>query len=45
LTNSSINKFAANVNIMSGGAFGSGIKWTFSQLRSYFRVIKLNLNL
>lgn len=30
LTNSSINKYAANVNIMSGGAFGSGIKWTFS---------------
>jgi len=29
LTNSSINKLAANVNIMSGGAFGSGIKWTF----------------
>eukprot|EP00347_Sterkiella_histriomuscorum_P012493 403368368 len=38
LTNSSINKFAANVNIMSGGAFGSGIKWNFSQLRSYLKV-------
>lgn len=38
LTNSSINKYAANVNIMSGGAFGSGIKWTFSQLRSYLKV-------
>lgn len=29
LTNSSINKFAANQNIMSGSTFGSGIKWTF----------------
>ena len=29
LTNSSINKYAANVNILSGSKFGSGIKWTF----------------
>ena len=29
LTNSSINKYAANVNIMSGCKFGQGIKWTF----------------
>jgi tubulin polyglutamylase TTLL2 len=41
LTNSSINKYAANVNIMGGSAFGSGIKWTFDSLKSYFRVIEL----
>ena len=29
LTNSSINKHAANVNIMSGSKFGQGFKWTF----------------
>jgi tubulin polyglutamylase TTLL2 len=29
LTNTSINKYAANQNIMSGNGFGSGIKWTF----------------
>ena len=38
LTNTSINKNAPNVNIMSGGSFGSGIKWTFDQLKSLFRV-------
>lgn len=25
---------------MSGGTFGTGIKWTFDQLRSLFRVNK-----
>ena len=33
LTNSSINKYAAT-NISDGN--GSGLKWTFSQLKSYF---------
>lgn len=39
LTNTSINKNAPNSNIMSGGTFGQGIKWTFEQLRGLFRVI------
>jgi tubulin polyglutamylase TTLL2 len=39
LTNTSINKNAPNANIMSGGTFGQGIKWTFDQLKSLFRVI------
>lgn len=34
LTNSSINKYATNTMSCS---YGQGIKWTFSQLRSYFR--------
>ena len=38
LTNTSINKNAANVNIMSGNSHGSGIKWTFAQMKSLFRV-------
>ena len=33
LTNSSINKYAAT-NISDG--HGSGLKWSFAQLRSYF---------
>ena len=40
LTNTSINKQACNhQNLMSGAGFGSGIKWTFEQMKSYFRVI------
>ncbi len=38
LTNTSINKNAVNTNIMSGNSFGSGIKWTFSQMKNLFRV-------
>lgn len=39
LTNTSINKLACNhMNLMSGGGFGQGIKWTFEQMMSYFRV-------
>ena len=38
LTNTSINKYSANQNIMSGGTFGSGIKWTFEQMRACYRV-------
>ena len=38
LTNTSINKNAANVNIMSGNSHGQGIKWTFAQMKSLFRV-------
>ena len=39
LTNTSINKQACNhMTLMSGSGFGSGIKWTFEQMRAYFRV-------
>jgi len=45
LTNTSINKNAPgafNMNV-AGSGFGSGIKWNFAQLRSFFRVLHLNL--
>mmetsp|Transcript_34108 Transcript_34108/g.33671 ORF Transcript_34108/g.33671 Transcript_34108/m.33671 type:complete len:80 (+) Transcript_34108:572-811(+) len=35
LTNTSINKYAPNVNAVKG-AVGEGCKWTFQQLRDYF---------
>lgn len=38
LTNTSINKYGGNTNIMSGGSYGQGFKWTFDQMKSYFRV-------
>jgi tubulin polyglutamylase TTLL2 len=38
LTNTSINKNSHNLNIMSGGGFGSGIKWTFQSLKALFKV-------
>jgi len=37
LTNTSINKTAGHVNI-GGSPHGSGIKWTFAQMKSLFRV-------
>mmetsp|Transcript_52011 Transcript_52011/g.71383 ORF Transcript_52011/g.71383 Transcript_52011/m.71383 type:complete len:177 (-) Transcript_52011:1458-1988(-) len=36
LTNSSINKGAPNM-IRGSGAYGNGLKWSFDQMRSYFR--------
>ena len=40
LTNTSINKLASNrASLLSGAGFsGQGIKWTFGQMRAYFRV-------
>lgn len=36
LTNTSINKYAPNCNT-NKGVIGSGCKWTFEQMKSYFR--------
>ena len=36
LTNSSINKYHQTTQ-MSSGSYGSGIKWSFEQLRVYCR--------
>ena len=41
LTNTSINKHSHKANLMNGGSFGQGIKWTFEQLKALFRVILL----
>lgn len=38
LTNTSINKNSHNANSINTGSFGSGIKWTFGQLKALFRV-------
>jgi tubulin polyglutamylase TTLL2 len=43
LTNTSINKLAANQNIMGGSTFGSGIKWKFEQLKALFKVTILSI--
>lgn len=44
LTNTSINKYAPNCNLKKG-VVGAGCKWSFSQMRDYFRVHGMDFDL